>query len=501
MNPTQLLDEAGTLSFGLTDGQATDVVLACALLHGERGSAVRTLNLEHIGSRLGVPGLQAVLQLLEGGHLSQLRSVNLNSCEWLSKRQLVAIIQAIERGKAPIEELNLGGTNLCVSGLGLHATDGLEVVCRLMHNSKLRVVDLHGTHLCGSSHDPANSYTLSGLLMLCEALGHPDCVVEELHLSQCGIKAESEEAQPSSLPPSVYGITMQDTEALASLHPKVRAQLLKYFDYPNIFRPAAQRKGLTLPPLEVLGRMEATELSKLWEQVMVAHAQHDSSEGAHDAVAHASPEQWRNYERGFPSLRLPAVGGVHSSLMAKHLTRELYDQLKDARTAGGLTLHDVIRPGVRLPSHPVGCLAGDVECYDKFPALFDAVILEWHGWNRLQGPPHRSDLEPTRLELPPDWAEEIGPYLHAVRIEARRNFADSPFTPSLDAAGRAGIERGGAALFELLNSTSELRGTYHALSSLSVRRLDTPTHARSSANLSHPRSATHISSTPHLCVA
>ena len=71
-----------------------------------------------------------------------------------------------------------------MTGLGLHATDALELACRFMRAPRrLRKLDLRGTHLCGSSHDPANGYTLSGLMMLCEALSHEECFVEDLHLS------------------------------------------------------------------------------------------------------------------------------------------------------------------------------------------------------------------------------------------------------------------------------------------------------------------------------
>lgn len=379
--------------------------------------------------------------------------------------QLIALLRSLSRGGSPIEELTLAGTNLCVTPLGLHAVDALSLVCDFMRPPhRLRKLDLRGTHLCGSSHDPANSYTLSGLMMLCEALSHPECVLEEMHLTSCGIKAEREEPQPSSLPPSVYGISMHETSRLAALHPKVRFTLLRHFDYPTVFKQAAQRKGLSLPSLEVLSRMEANEMSKLWEAALQAHAAHDSSEGSRDASAHASSEQWRSYERGFPSLRPVAQGGVHTSLMARHLSRELYEQLKEARTAGGASLHDVIRSGVRIPSHPLGCLASDAECYEKFGPLFDAIIQDWHGWNRFQGPPHRSDMDPSRVELPTAWEESMSPYLVSLRVEARRNFTDSPFTPSLDAAGRAAVERGAIALFDSL--PHELRGGYHPLPSL-----------------------------------
>jgi hypothetical protein len=78
INPLALLDDAGTLAFGLADGQSSDVVLTCALLQDtERGAAVRSLDLEHIGSRLGVAGFGAVIRLIESGTMSGLTSISL----------------------------------------------------------------------------------------------------------------------------------------------------------------------------------------------------------------------------------------------------------------------------------------------------------------------------------------------------------------------------------------------------------------------------------------
>lgn len=94
MNPSQLLDDGGILSMGQADGQAVDAVLACALLDGKAGSEVRGIDLEQIGTRLGLAGLQAVMSLMEGGRLCSLRSLNLRNSEWLSKRQARALSSA-----------------------------------------------------------------------------------------------------------------------------------------------------------------------------------------------------------------------------------------------------------------------------------------------------------------------------------------------------------------------------------------------------------------------
>ena len=55
------------------------------------------------------------------------------------------------------------------------------------------------------------------------------------------------------------------------------------------------------------------------------------------------PYTYELYERGFPYLLRPADGGVHASLMARHLTLEMYEELKEVRTASGYTIDDISR--------------------------------------------------------------------------------------------------------------------------------------------------------------
>ena len=171
-----------------------------------------------------------------------------------------------------------------------------------------------------------------------------------------------------------------------------------------------------------------------------------------------------SYERGYPPLRRPADGGPHDSLMARHLTHEIYDELKDVRTASGFSIDDVIRPGVRLPHHPIGLVAGDSECYEMFPALFDVAVHDWHGWHRSQSPSHKTDTDASKLEIPAGWPAVAARCLSSLRIDVRRNFVGWMFTPSLNSTGRAGVERAGQALFEQL--TEGQQGRYHPLGTL-----------------------------------
>lgn len=64
----------------------------------------------------------------------------------------------------------------------------------------------------------------------------------------------------------------------------------------------------------------------------------------------------------------------------------------------------------------------------------------------------KSDLEPSKLEVPPEWPAEVGPYLVSVRLDLRRNFAGWPFTPMLSAAARAEVERAGQSFLDVLEA-------------------------------------------------
>ena len=281
--------------------------------------------------------------------------------------------------------------------------------------------------------------------------------------------------------------------------------MLRLLDYPSLFREVSQRKGLVLPSIENLSRLDAVALADFWAQALQAEASLEAGaqsasqaggagapmvpadgaapaapaaslanlEGeADDALAPAellaeSPDleaedieflrhalssgplptdlqhsEFRNrherYERGYPYL---AASGRHTSLMARHLTPELYDELKEQRTATGFTLDDVIRPGVRLPDHPIGALAGESECYETFPALFDMIVHDWHGWHRSQSPSHKGDTDASKLEMPEGYADAAAACLRGIRIDVRRNFVGWMFTPSLNMTGRAGVER------------------------------------------------------------
>ena len=66
------------------------------------------------------------------------------------------------------------------------------------------------------------------------------------------------------------------------------------------------------------------------------------------------------------------------SLLAKHMTRTLFEDLKDLKTSMGVTVHDCIISGVEHLDSKVGVYAGDAECYVLFAPLMNPIISDLH---------------------------------------------------------------------------------------------------------------------------
>lgn len=68
------------------------------------------------------------------------------------------------------------------------------------------------------------------------------------------------------------------------------------------------------------------------------------------------------------------------SLLKKHLSKEIFDQLKNKKTPSfGSTLLDVIQSGLENHDSGVGIYAPDAEAYSVFADLFDPIIDDYHG--------------------------------------------------------------------------------------------------------------------------
>ena len=149
------------------------------------------------------------------------------------------------------------------------------------------------------------------------------------------------------------------------------------------------------------------------------------------------------------------------SLLCKHLSKELFEELKNKKTSNGFTLKDAINSGVENIDSGIGVYAGDEESYSLFAKLFDPIIQEYHGFSPTDK--HQSNLNPNDLEAPnPD---PKGQYIVSTRIRVGRNIDNMPLGSAITKEQREQVE---ALVVEGLKQLDgELKGKYYPLLGMS----------------------------------
>ena len=157
----------------------------------------------------------------------------------------------------------------------------------------------------------------------------------------------------------------------------------------------------------------------------------------------------------------PSFPNDCKSLLCKHLTKDMFEQLKNKKTAYGFTLQKAINSGVQNLDSGIGVYAGDIESYETFAPLFDGIIKEYHGFEKEDL--HQSNLNPDDLNAPnPD---VDGKYIISTRIRVGRNFANMPLGPAITKKQRDEIEQRTSQALNALEG--KLKGTYYPIDGMS----------------------------------
>ncbi len=144
-----------------------------------------------------------------------------------------------------------------------------------------------------------------------------------------------------------------------------------------------------------------------------------------------------------------------NSLLAKYLTKELFEKLKTETTPNGFTLEKAIRSGVENLDSGIGVYAGDKESYTTFAELFDPIIEEYHGFSKESQ--HQSSFEGLEaVELDPK-----GEYILSTRIRVGRNLEGFPLGAIISKEQRNEVER--LVINALSNLEGDLAGVYYPL--------------------------------------
>merc|ERR1712127_1033446 len=150
--------------------------------------------------------------------------------------------------------------------------------------------------------------------------------------------------------------------------------------------------------------------------------------------------------------------GTHS-LVAKHVTKERWDKVKDIETKTcGFTIAKAIACAVQFNNQHCGIYAGCWDSYKDFAEIFDAVIQEYHGIK--PDAKHTSDMDSTKIKGNIDADVPV----HSTRIRVGRSIDGFGLSPGITKEQRVGVEQLMTKAFA--NLSGDLAGTYYPLTGM-----------------------------------
>ena len=123
------------------------------------------------------------------------------------------------------------------------------------------------------------------------------------------------------------------------------------------------------------------------------------------------------------------------SLIKKHLSKALFEKLKNKKTSSGYTLSHAIHSGILNLDSDIGIYAGDAASYDTFSEIFDLIIADYHSFTQEKR--HITDI--SYCNLPP--LDPESKYIISSRIRVARNIDNFPFTPFISSDQRYKVEQ------------------------------------------------------------
>lgn len=157
-------------------------------------------------------------------------------------------------------------------------------------------------------------------------------------------------------------------------------------------------------------------------------------------------------------LAFPEFSRQCSSLLKKHLTQEIWEQLRDQQTESGYTFSQLIRSGVEQQDSSIGVYAGDAESYILFAPLLEKIIQDYHGGNDNHPAP-----DFTFDDLP-EVSVAAKTRIISTRIRVGRNLAGFPLGPGISNNERLHVESLIKAALKQL--TKSIQGKYLSLSGM-----------------------------------
>merc|ERR1712023_112973 len=166
----------------------------------------------------------------------------------------------------------------------------------------------------------------------------------------------------------------------------------------------------------------------------------------------------QEFNKTIMSGEFPTIKSTHS-LVAKHVTKERWDKVKDIETKTcGFTIAKACACAIEFDNQHCGIYAGDWDSYKDFSEIFDAIIQDYHGISA--DAKHTSDMDPEKIV----GNIEPGVPVHSTRIRVGRNVDGFGLSPGITKQQRIDIEKMMSSALQRLDG--DLAGKYYPLTGM-----------------------------------
>jgi arginine kinase len=152
----------------------------------------------------------------------------------------------------------------------------------------------------------------------------------------------------------------------------------------------------------------------------------------------------------------PDFAASNKSLLAQHLTQDVWTSLAEVSDAMGFSFLQAISSGLEHNDSNMGIYAGSADSYRAFAPLLSPVIEAYHGHGS-----HR--LEDSNSKIPELSANHLDAVV-STRIRVARNLVGFPLGPAISKVQRREVEQLIVAALDKL--PKDFAGTYRSLASM-----------------------------------
>jgi hypothetical protein len=149
------------------------------------------------------------------------------------------------------------------------------------------------------------------------------------------------------------------------------------------------------------------------------------------------------------------------SLVAKYLTKEIWDEYKDQKDACGVSFKMCVLSGCQNVDSGIGAYAGSHDSYKTFSNFFDKIVEHYHKHGADAS--HVSDMDAATLNAPPLEGDEAA-MIVSTRIRVGRNLEGFPLGPGITKAQRDEVMEKVVKACETFEG--DLKGTFYPLATM-----------------------------------